>query len=122
MNLGEVYVWETDLPEGRGKRHKYQIFICHVGQISVFLFINTMDWYKDYKLLQADYSFLSYDSFVGCGSVASYSADQIKTAAPVLVTKIGAQHLKELRDAIIAAETMPQAQANIVCKALATAL
>ena len=81
-----------------------------------------MDWYKDYQILQADYSFLTYDSFVACNSVIPYTNDQLKNASPVLVGKLDAQHLKELRDAIIAAETMPQIEANLVCGALVAAL
>jgi len=81
-----------------------------------------MDWYGDYRLLQVDYPFLSYDSFVGCNNVISYTTDQIKTASPALVGKLSAPHLKELRDAIIAAETMPQGDANVVCAALVAAL
>jgi hypothetical protein len=122
MELGEVYLWETDLPQGRGKRRKFQVFVGQAGRFSLFLFINTMEWFKDYKLLRADYSFLEYDSFVACNAVASYTADQLKNAAPALVGKVSAQHLKELRDAIIAAETMPQGQANFVCKSLAGGL
>jgi hypothetical protein len=122
MQLGEIYIWETEI-QGRKKR-KYHIFICppsrdHHNQ---FLYINTMDWYKDYRLLQSDYKFLSYDSFVGCNAVATYTDAQLKTATPVKIGSMSKQHLKELRDAIITAETMPQIDANRVCAALAAVL
>jgi hypothetical protein len=123
MQLGEVYLWETDQAQGKEKRRKYHIFIRRSDEHeNIFLFINTMDWYKDYQILQKDYNFLSYDSFVGCNSIVCYTDVQIKSAAPMLVGQILRPHLKELRDAIIAAETMPMGHATIVCGALAAAI
>lgn len=122
MRLGEVYLWETQV-QGRTKR-KFHIFVCPPTDAhdNLFLYINTMDWYKDYKLRQADYSFLSYDSFVGCNAVITYTDAQLTIAKPALVGRLSKQHLKELRDAIIAAETMPQGDANRICAALAAAI
>ena len=122
MQLGEIYLFEAEV-QGRKKR-KYHIFICPPLEEhqNLFLFINTMDWYKDYKLLQSDYLFLSYDSFVGCNAAIPYTDAQLVAAAPVHVGNMSKQHLKELRDAIIAAETMRQMDANVVCKALAAAI
>jgi hypothetical protein len=125
MRLGEVYLWETQV-QNRIKR-KYHIFICppsDTHEKHCFLYINTMDWYKDYKILQADYPFLSYDSYVGCNAIVAYTDGQLKAfnPAPSLVGSLTKKHLKELRDAIIAAETMPQGDANRVCAALAAAI
>jgi hypothetical protein len=124
MNLGEVYLWAADKAEGREKRNKYHIFICPSDHESdnTFLFINTMDWYKDFKLLKDNYSFLSYDSFVGCNAIVTYTDAELAAAAPSLVGQLTKDDLKALRDAIIAAETMEQRYAGRVCAALAAAL
>jgi hypothetical protein len=122
MRLGEIYLWETDQAQGHEKRRKYHIFIGRSDEIgNVFLFIHTMDWYKDYRILKKDYDFLSYDSFVGCNAIAKYTDAEIKSAAPAFIVQMTQPHLKELRDAIIAAETMPLGHANLVCRALAAA-
>jgi hypothetical protein len=124
MNLGEVYQWETYKAQGKHAHKKFHIFVCPTCDVhdNLFLYINTMEWYKDYKLLSANYGFLTYDSFVGCNSVVSYTDAELVTAAPALVGRIENKHLKELRDVIIAAETMPQIDATRVCGALVVAI
>jgi hypothetical protein len=123
MRLGEVYLWETDRAQGRDTRRKYHVFIGDdVDGNKVFLFINTADWYNDYKITQANYSFLTYDSFVGCSAAVTYTAAEITAASPNLVGELGKADLKGLRDAIIAAETMEQRDASFVCGSLAAAL
>ncbi|HEY5279424.1 MAG TPA: hypothetical protein VIJ67_06695 [Pseudolabrys sp.] len=124
MKLGEVYLWETDKAQGYEKRRKFHVYICDHdnGGGSAFLYINSMDWYGDYKIAQAHFNFLSHDSFVGCSAVVQYSTAELKAAGPQLVGQLSEAHLKGLRDAIIAAETMEQRDANCVCKALAVAL
>jgi hypothetical protein len=57
MQLGEVYCWETDKAIGHEKRKKYQVFICLEDGEHVFLFINSADWYNDYKITKANYDF-----------------------------------------------------------------
>jgi hypothetical protein len=123
MLLGEVYLWEADRAQGRDTRRKYHIFIGDdVDGNKVFLFINTADWYKDYKIAHANYGFLTYDSYVGCSSAVSYTATEIETAAPNLVGELSKADLKGVRDAIIAAETMERRDASFVCRILAAAL
>jgi hypothetical protein len=124
MKLGEVYFWATDKAEGHGTRNKYHIFICPKDQVedNTFLFINTMDWYNDFKLLKTNYAFLSYDSFVGCNAVVTYTDAELLAATPSHDGKLTKDDLKGLRDAIIAAETMEQRHATRVCAALAAAL
>jgi hypothetical protein len=65
MQLGEIYLWETQKAEGHEKRKKYHVFICPLdaGGDHTFLYINIVDWFKDYKITQANYNFLAYDSF-----------------------------------------------------------
>ena len=41
MQLGEVYLWETEKAQGHEKRKKYHVFICPKGDDddNTFLFI-----------------------------------------------------------------------------------
>jgi hypothetical protein len=124
MKLGEVYFWETDQVIGREKRGKFQIFICPPdGEYeNTFLYINSAEWFKDFKLLKANYDFLKYDSFVASNSAVTYSDRELAAAKPALVGSLSAADLKGLRDALIAAETMETRDLNRICKALASAL
>ncbi|MEZ5787855.1 MAG: hypothetical protein R3D62_15585 [Xanthobacteraceae bacterium] len=125
MNLGDVYIWETESVQGHDKRKKRHVFICpeDSDDANIFLFINKQDWYGDYKILKSNYEqFLEYDSFVGCNSIVTYTSDYLRNVSIQLVGQITNQDLKGIRDAIIAAETMERRHANKVCKALAAAL
>ena len=124
MNLGEIYLWETDRAQGHERRKKFHVYICEHdnGDGSAFLYINSVDWYKDYKLTQANYNFLIYDFFVGCSAVVQYTAAELAAVKPQLVGQLTAPDMKGLRDLIIAAETMEQQDANCICKALAASL
>lgn len=122
MQLGEVYLWETSKAHGHDKRKKYHVFICVDGDDHVFLFVNTADWFNDYKIAKGNYNFLTYDSFIGCSAIVTYTGFDIAIAMPQLVGQLTVDDMKGLRDAIIAAETMEQRDANTVCKALAAIL
>lgn len=123
MKLGEVYFWETGQVVGHAKRGKFHIFICADEEYgNTFLFINSVEWYKDFKLLKARYSFLQYDSFVGSNSAPTYLDDELAAAKPVLVGQLSTEDLKALRNALIEAETMETRDLNRVCKALVAAI
>jgi len=125
MNLGEIYLWETDRAQGYVKRNKYHIFVCQDDDGNyVFMYINSADYYKDYKILRANYTFLSYDSFIGCNAVETYApiTFAMLNPPPQLKGQLTVADMKSLRDAIIAAETMTQQDANRVCKALSVVL
>ena len=88
----------------------------------VFLFINTADWFNDYKIAKINYDFLTYDSFIGCSAIVTYTGFDVAIAKPQLVGQLTIDDMKGLRNAIIAAETMEQRDANTVCKALSVIL
>jgi|SRR5581483_4491295 len=124
MQLGDVYRWETEQVQGRGKREKIQVFICKDadGQ-NVFMYVNSVEWFKDCKILLANYQgFLEYDSYIGCNSVARYSDAYLKNLNLKPIGSISRADLQRLRDAIIEAESMVTADMNLVCRALAAAL
>jgi hypothetical protein len=124
MEVGEIYVWETTKAQGHDKRKKYHVFICpyDADDDHTFLYINSADWFKDYKIAQSEYKFLAYDSYIGCNSIVTYTTGDIILANPQLVGKLTSADLKGLRDAIIAGESMAQRDAMRVCKALAATL
>ncbi len=124
MTLGEIYLWETDRAQGHAKRKKFHIFICQNEENHFSLYINSIEYYKDCKILRANYEFLAYDSFIGCNAVETYTTKQLAVLKPQpqIIGQLTAQDMKALRDAIIAAETMEARNANRVCKALAEIL
>lgn len=125
MNLGQVFKWTTVKVQGREIRNKFHVFICasdDEGE-NTFLFINSNDWFGDYKLVKSDdYPFLEYDSYVGCSSAISYTDAELTLFDQTPVGQLTKDDLKKLRDALIAAETMETRDLNRVCKALIPAL
>jgi len=121
---GEVYFWETENVIGRDKRTKFHVFICPQDQdeAHTFLFINTAEWYRDYKILKQNYNFLSHDSVVCCNKPVFYTTERLTRAKPKLAGQLSQADLKGVRDAIIAAGTMPYRYQVRVCTALAALL
>lgn len=123
MKLGEIFKWKTDKAKGHETRQKYHIFICKSDDQNLFLFINSVDWFQDYKLVKSpNHEFLDYDSYVSCNSVVPYDDSELTQFDPAPVGQLTQNNMKELRDALIAAESMPTGDLNVVCKALAAAL
>jgi hypothetical protein len=122
MKLGEIFKWKTDKATGHATRQKYHIFICNSDGQNYFLYINSMDWYQDYKLVKSpDHEFLDYDSYVGCNAVVPYTDAELTAFDSNPVGQLTKANIKELRDALIAAGSMPTGDLNMVCKALALA-
>jgi hypothetical protein len=125
MKLGEVYKWNTIKAKGHDNRDKYHIFIRPSDQEgdNTFLFINSADWFQDYKLPKSpNHGYLEYDSYVSCSSTVEYTDDELAKFEQTPVGQLTKEELKGLRDALIAAETMVTRDLNRVCKALASAL
>jgi hypothetical protein len=123
MKLGQIFKWQTDKAKGHETREKYHVFICNLDGQNLFLFISSLDWFQDYKLEKSpDHEFLDYDSYVSCSSVIPYTDAELSLFDPNPVGQLTPANMKGLRDALIAAESMPTGDLNIVCKALAAAL
>jgi len=60
MNLGEIFVWETEKALGFAIRKKYHVFICSGDwqADNTFLFISKSDYGGDYPISNKDYPFL----------------------------------------------------------------
>ena len=123
MNVGDIFVWETDRAIGYVSRTKYHIFVCEADWRSdnTFLFINSKDYGRDFCIRRAVYSFLSYDSFVSCGSVVSYSDDELNSISPTPIGRLSIDDIRALHDAIAASEKMEARQIKRICNALRTA-
>lgn len=122
MNVGDIFVWETDRAIGYDSRRKFQIFVCPGDwwRDNTFLFINSKGYHGDCAIQQAVYSFLSYDSFVSCGSVVCYSDDELKAASPRFVGRLFAGDIRAIHAAILASERMEKRHIKRVCNALRT--
>ena len=123
MNVGDIFVWETDRAIGYVSRTKYHIFVCEADWRfdNTFLFINSKDYGRDFSVRRAVYSFLSYDSFVSCGSVVSYSDDELNSISPTPIGRLSIDDIRALHDAIAASEKMEARQIKRICNALRTA-
>jgi hypothetical protein len=124
MNLGDIFKWNTTKVTGRASRDKYHVFICASGTEGEngFLYINSQDWFGDYKVAKVDYNFLGYDSFIGCSSLIQYTDAEVATMGAQPVGCLKKDHIKELRDALIAADSMVRLDLNRTCKALAAGI
>ena len=125
MNLGEIYKWNTTKVTGHNSRDKYHVFICASDGSSDngFLFISSVDWLGDYKITKANYSFLAYDSFIGCSSLISYTDAEIALmGGGQPLGCLSKDDIKGLRDALIAADSMVRYDLNRTCKALAAGI
>jgi hypothetical protein len=123
MKLGEVFSWETDQAIGHQSRSKFHIFICEEDAADghTFLFISSGDYGGDFKILQCDYAFLKYDSFVSIGRIVCYSATQLTAFKITSVGQISKAHLQQLFNAVQGSETMEGRDIKRVCNALKTA-
>lgn len=121
MKLGEVYRWKTDKAKSHASREKLHVYICEGdgGDDHIFLFISSAN-YGDYLIKQTDYpAFLSYDSYVSCGSIVSYNDFEIAQFGPGKpVGLIKKEHLKELLTALQDSFTMEARTANRLSRAI----
>jgi hypothetical protein len=124
MNLGEIYKWNTTKVTGHASRDKYHVFICQSDGThdNGFLFINSADWFGDYKITKAIYGFLDYDSFIGCSSLIPYTDAEVAAMGGQPVGSLSKDDVKGLRDALIAADSMVRYDLNRACKALAAGI
>jgi len=126
MNLGDIYVWETDQARGHERRNKYHVFIC-VGdwqEENTFLFISSMDYGgPDFKIIKSDYPFLAkLESYVSCTEIVCYTDNELSEGETKLVGQLTDEHIAALRECILASEIMEQRYINRICRAIDTYL
>jgi hypothetical protein len=67
MQLGDIFLWNTDQAAGHASRNKYHVYICEGDWRAghTFLFISKADYGCDYPILKSDYDFFPLEkSFV----------------------------------------------------------
>jgi hypothetical protein len=120
MNVGQVYAWETTKAKGYDYRKKMHIFICEADWEveNVFLFISSINYEGDFLIPAAAYKFLSYDSYVACHSIVTYSDDELSQFAPVLVGYLLPRDIKALHRKVSASEVLEGRHIRRICTAL----
>lgn len=123
MNLGDVFYWRTDQVIGRETRSKFHVFICPPDAIDehTFLLINKISWGHDLEIKKSEYSFLEYDSFVGCNGVVCYDDKKLAAFDKNPVGRLSNAHLQGLFNILADPKAMERAQAKRLCAALKAA-
>jgi len=125
MNLGEVFSWITSQALGHQLRDKMHVFMCEEDGFDghTFLFISTIDYGGDFKILQADYpSFLTHDSYISLGRPVCYSDADLNSYTKQQVGQIRKDHLQQLFHAVQGSDTMEARYIKRVGNALKAAL
>jgi len=94
MDLGEIYVWDTDKAKGYDIRQKYHVYICEPDwqYEHTFLFVSKANYNGDYPIYHKDYPFLSLEvSYVG--DCVFYSDAELTASKPRLLGKLTKAHL-----------------------------
>lgn len=120
MQLGDIFLWNTNQAAGHAARDKYHVYICgsdwRAGH--TFLFISKANYGCDYEILQADYSFFPLaKSYVSCSSIVHYD-DDLAAFPQHPLGRLSQNHLKELRASIIAGGAMVEWEMQRVCNAI----
>jgi len=124
MKVGDVYLFETDKALGFDSRKKYHVFICAGDWLvdHTFLFLSKADYGGDFAITRETYPFLTLDvSFISCGSIVTYSDDELVASAPRRVGRLTQADVRALHDAIAASQTMEGRHILRLCKALRAA-
>ena len=124
MAVGDVFLFVTTHAKGHDKREKLHIFLGTTDHFRApaeyaFLFISSANYDQCFPISFADYGeFLKYDSFISCGNLVFYSADELKEISPKKVGSISHAHLGKLREHLADHEVMVGWQITVVCEAI----
>ncbi len=84
MKIAGIYKFVTTKARGHEARVKYHVYIGSEKGKSVFLFINSENYFGEgFEIRRVDYSFFSKPkSFIGCTGVVSYLSSEIRHLTP----------------------------------------
>ena len=123
MKIGDIYSWETERATGHELRRKYHLYIGEAGWREdghAFLFISSNDYGGDFRILQADYSFLTKESsYISCNSIVVYPVSELRGYAPTKVGSFRSADAAALHSSLAKSETMEQWQIQLCCTAVA---
>jgi hypothetical protein len=111
MQIGEIYVWETDKASGHWLRKKWQVFICagNWQDDNTFLFVNSGTYGGDFAISNTDYPFFPLATcYIGCNGTVSYTDAELAAAQPRFEGRLKPEHFAPLHDAIWASDTLEQ--------------
>jgi hypothetical protein len=124
MAVGDVYQFISDKALGYETREKYHVYLgktdhFRAGGEYVFLFISSSNYGNCFPIEFSDYGdFLRYDSYISCGNLIFYSAEDLKTSGAKRVGRISDAHLKALHSHLAGHEIMESWQIIVACNAL----
>jgi hypothetical protein len=125
MQTGDIFRWQTSKAKGYEKRWKFHIALCLDAKESLFLFINSENYYGEgYLLKQTDYpAFLTHDSYVGCTQPIRYSQRHLSSFSSTdPVGRLLRKDIEGLNNHLKASEVMEQRYIQLISSALLSAL
>ncbi|MGH6714141.1 MAG: hypothetical protein ACREEK_34940 [Bradyrhizobium sp.] len=122
MQVGDIFLWNTDQAAGHAARDKYHVYICEsdwrVGH--TFLFISKANYGCDYEILKSDYTFFPLDrSYISCTGIIHYDDAELAAFPQQALGRLSRKHLLELSAAIQAGGAMVEWEMQRVCNAIA---
>lgn len=122
MEVGEIYKWVTDQAAGYIARPKYHIYIGEGDwryQGHVFLFVNKSGVFESYRLTNPPYDCFSLaESFVSLTGVVSYGSNIVPSCIGPCLGRLSAEHLRGLRAAVAASQTLEGYAITFLCRVL----
>jgi len=121
MQLGDIFLWNTDQAAGHGARDKYHVYICESDWRAghTFLFISKANYGCDYEILKSDYKFFPLEkSYISCTGIIHYDDLELAAFPQQPLGRLSKKHLQELSAAIMAGGAMPEWEMQRVCNAI----
>ncbi len=124
MQLGDIFLWDTDQAAGHASRDKYHVYICDLDWRAghTFLFISKQNYGCDYEIKKADYSFFPLAvSYISCTGIIHYNDQELASFDQRPLGRLSKNHLQELSAAIITGGAMVEWEMQRVCNAISAA-
>ena len=122
MQLGDIFLWNTDQAAGHAARDKYHVYICEGDWRAghTFLFISKTNYGCDYEILKSDYGFFPLEkSYINCTSIIHYDDAELAAFSQQALGRLSKKHLQELGAAIQTGGAMVEWEMQRVCNAIA---
>jgi hypothetical protein len=121
MDVGEIFLWNTDKAKGHESRDKYHLYVseCQWEDGHAFLFISKADYGGDFPIYKSDYGFFPLDtSYISLSGIVPYSDKEIQDARPERKGQLSKQHMQDLFHAVAGTEKMVEREKLLVGNAL----
>lgn len=121
MQLGDIFLWNTDQAAGFAARDKYHVYICESDWRAghTFLFVSKANYGCDYEILKADYGFFPLEkSYISCTGIIQYNDQELAAFPNQPLGRLLPKHLSELCAAIMSGGAMAEWEMLRVCNAI----